>query len=75
MLFLMICICSPLVFHNIQSVTAQEWTPSLYDVFIVSAGDGWAVGSGGIIYNGYGETWEEIESPTTQSIFGLYGEL
>lgn len=68
MLFLMICICSSLIFLNIQAIATAAWTPTFYDVFIVSAGDGWAVGEGGFIAHGYGETWEGMESATTLNL-------
>ena len=41
---------------------------SLYGIAMVSASEGWAVGSDGLIVHGLGGTWTQVPSPTGQAL-------
>lgn len=45
---------------------------AFYGVFMVSATEGWAVGSGGAIYHYFGGTWTAFSSPVTVSLRSVF---
>ena len=44
---------------------------SLYGIAMVSASEGWAVGSDGLIVHDLGGTWTRVSSPTSQTLEGI----
>jgi hypothetical protein len=43
----------------------------LYGLALVSASEGWAVGSGGLIVHGHAGTWTQVASPTDQTLWSV----
>ncbi len=54
--------------------TPQAPIPNVifYSVFMVSSTEGWAVGSGGVIYHYFGGQWDAFQSPVTSTLRSLY---
>lgn len=44
---------------------------SLYSLALVSASEGWAVGSDGLIVHGQNGTWTQVASPTDQTLWSV----
>jgi len=44
---------------------------ALYAIAMVSASDGWVVGSGGTILRWNGTTWNSVDSPTDSSLLSI----
>jgi len=68
MLVVMVLLCGSVLIVNAEVVLPLNWTSpttlNLYDVFMVSASDGWAVGLGGTIIRWNGSSWSNVTSPT-----------
>ena len=43
-----------------------------YSVFMVSSTEGWAVGSGGVIYHYFGGAWSPVTSPVTSTLRSVF---
>lgn len=43
-----------------------------YSVFMVSSTEGWAVGSGGVIYHYFGGAWSPVNSPVTSTLRSVF---
>ena len=61
MLVVMVLLCGSVLIVNAEVVLPLNWTSpttlNLYDVFMVSASDGWAVGYAGTIIRWTGTVW------------------
>lgn len=60
-----------LIRWNGNAWTAEDGTPALNAIRIISADDGWAVGDGGAILHFDGEQWIAVESPTDADLDGV----
>jgi len=75
MLVVMVLLCGSVLIVNAEVVLPLNWTSpttlNLYDVFMVSASDGWAVGSGGTMIHWDGSSWSNVTSPAAalRSVF------
>ena len=76
LLVMMLSLCIGVPTASAGDVVPLNWTSpttnDLYDVFMVSASDGWAVGYGGTMLRWNGTDWSTVTSPTTTTIYSIF---
>ena len=75
LLVVMVSLCVGVLIVNAEGVPPNWTSPTiadLFDVFMVSASDGWAVGMAGTIIRSNGTDWNNVTSPTTQHLYSVF---
>ena len=75
LLVMMVSLCVGVPIVSAEGVVLSWTSPTtaiLSSVFMVSADDGWAVGSGGTIIRWDGTEWSTVTSPTTVFLYSVF---